>query len=173
VYVVTVVIDYPSANSFLQLGLAHTDVTGLLGTQSALLAATEGMDVHLSQLSQRVEDVEDRQERQAVDLEEGRCRCGTLVESAPVTRSPGSLFEGFEGPRSGAITDSDEEVLPVPTIAEMRVWAGVREPEPEASHSSSEVEALDWVDRHPMRSPSPGWDADDIDASLAAFPELL
>jgi hypothetical protein len=131
------------------------------------------MDVYLNQLSQRVEDVEDRQERQAVDLEEGHCRCGTLVESAPVTRSTGSLFEGFEGPRSGAVTNSDEEVLPVPTIEEMRVWAGVRGPEPEASCSSSEAEVLAWVDQHPMCSPSPGWDADDIDASLAAFPELL
>jgi hypothetical protein len=128
------------------LGLAHVDVTGLLRTQSTLLAATEGMDVHVGQLSQRLDVVEDQQEAQAVDFKEGRCWCGTLVESAPVMRSPGSLFEGFKGPWSGAVTESDEEVLPVPTIEEMRVWAGVREPEPEVSHSSSEAEALAWVE---------------------------
>jgi hypothetical protein len=71
----------------------------LLGTQSTLLAATEGMDVHLTQMSPCLEDVEDRQEAQAADLEEGRCHCGTLVELVPVTQSPGSIFEGFEGLR--------------------------------------------------------------------------
>jgi hypothetical protein len=95
------------------------------------------------------------------------------MESVPVTEGPGSIFEGFDAPQSGAVTESDEEVLPVPTIGEMRVWAGVRETEPEIGCSSAEVEALAWVERHPMRSPSPGWDADDVDATLAAFPELL
>jgi hypothetical protein len=61
----------------------------------------------------------------------------------------------------------------VPTVEEMRVWAGVREPEPEVSRSSAEVEALAWVEQHPMHPPSPGWDADDIEASIAAFPKLL
>jgi hypothetical protein len=131
------------------------------------------MDVHLNQLSQHLEDVEDQQERQAVNLEEGHCCCGTLVESAPVTQSPGFLFEGFEAPRSGAVTKSDDEGLPVVTVEEMRVWASSREPEPEVSYSSSEAEAVAWVERYPMRSPSPGWDVDDIEASLAVFPELL
>jgi hypothetical protein len=131
------------------------------------------MDVHFNQLSQCLEDVEDQQERQAANLEEGHCHCGTLVESAPVTWSPGSLFEGFEGPQSGAVTDLDDKVLPVVMVEEMRVWASVREPEPEVSYSSSEVEAVAWVERHPMRSPSPGWNVDDIETSLAAFPELL
>jgi hypothetical protein len=58
-------------------------------------------------------------------------------------------------------------------VEEMRVWAGVREPELEVSHLSSKTEAVDWVEWHPMRSPSLGWDIDDIEASLAAFPELL
>jgi hypothetical protein len=131
------------------------------------------MDVHLNQLSQHLEDIEDQQERQAADLEEGCCCCGTLVESAPVTQSPGFLFEGFEGPQLGAMTKSDDEGLSVVTVEEMRVWASGREPEPEVSYLSSEVEAIAWVERHPMRSPSPGWDVDDIEASLAAFPELL
>jgi hypothetical protein len=96
-----------------------------------------------------------------------------LVELVPVTEGPGSIFEGFNAPRSGAMTESNEEVLPVPTIGEMRVWAGVRETEPEIGRFSAEVEALDWVERHPMCSPSPGWDVDDVDAALAAFPELL
>jgi hypothetical protein len=39
-----------------------------------------------------------------------------------VTEGPGSLFKGFEAPQSGAITKSDEEVLPVPMVEEMRVW---------------------------------------------------
>jgi hypothetical protein len=107
------------------------------------------MDVHLNQLSQYLEDVEDRQERQAADLKEGPCHCGTFVESVPVTQSPGPLFEGFEGPRLGAVTESDDEVLPVVMIEKMRVW------------------------RYPIQSPSPSWDVDDSEASLAAFPELL
>jgi hypothetical protein len=131
------------------------------------------MDVHVGQISQCLDAVEDRQEAQAVDVKEGHCQCGTLVESAPVMQSPGSLFEGFEGLQSGAVTESDEEALPMPTVEEMRVWAGVREPEPEVSRSSLEVEVLAWVEQHPMRSPSPGWGADDIEASIAAFPELL
>jgi hypothetical protein len=61
----------------------------------------------------------------------------------------------------------------VPTIGEMRVWAGVRETEPEIDCLPAEVKALAWVEQHPMRSPSPGWDADNVDATLAAFPELL
>jgi hypothetical protein len=61
----------------------------------------------------------------------------------------------------------------VVTVEEMRVWAASRESEPEAGPSSSEAEALDWVDRYPMCPPSPGWDEEDIEASLAAFPELL
>jgi hypothetical protein len=110
---------------------------------------------------------------QAVNLEEGRYHCGTLVESAPVTQSPGSLFEGFEGPWSRAVTDSDERVLPVASVEEMRVWAGVREPEPEVSRSSLEAEVVAWVERHPMHSLSPSWDVDNMEAALAAFPELL
>jgi hypothetical protein len=90
-----------------------------------------------------------------------------------VTRSPRSLFDGFEGPRSGAVAESDDEGLPVVTVEEMRVWASGREPEPEVSYLFSEAEAVAWVKRHPMRSPSPGWDVDDIGASLVAFPELL
>jgi hypothetical protein len=35
-----------------------------------------------------------------------------LVESAPVTWSPRSLFEGFEEPWLGAVTELDDEVLP-------------------------------------------------------------
>jgi hypothetical protein len=88
-------------------------------------------------------------------------------------QSPGSLFKGFEGPQLGAVTESDEEVLPMPMVEEMRAWAGVRELEPEVSCSSLKVEALAWVERHPMCSLSPGWDADDIEASIAAFPECL
>jgi hypothetical protein len=117
--------------------------------------------------------VEDRQEAHAADLEEGCCHCGTLVESVPVTQNPSSLFKGFEQPRSGVVTDSNDEVLPVVTMEGMRVWAATREPKPEASFLSSEAEALDWVERHPMRLPSPGWDEEDIEASLAASPELL
>jgi hypothetical protein len=90
-----------------------------------------------------------------------------------VTQSPGSLFEGFEGSQLGAVTESDDEVLPVVMVEEMRVWAGVREPEPEVSRLFLEVEALAWVERYPMHSPSPGWDADDVEAALVAFPELL
>jgi hypothetical protein len=76
--------------------LAHADVAGLLGTQGTLLAATEGMDVHLTQVSQHLEDVEDRQDRQAADLEEEHYHCGTLVELVPA-QNPGPFFEGFEG----------------------------------------------------------------------------
>jgi hypothetical protein len=86
------------------------------------------MDVHLTQMSQCLEDVEDHQEAQAADLEEGRCCCGTLVESVPVTQGPGSIFEGFEGPRSGVVIDSDDEILPVVTVEEMRVWAASESP---------------------------------------------
>jgi hypothetical protein len=81
-------------------------------TQSILLAVTEGMDIYVGQISQHLDVVEDQQEAQVVDVEEGRCQCGTLVESTPVAKSPGSLFEGFEGPQSGAVTESDEEVCP-------------------------------------------------------------
>jgi hypothetical protein len=139
------------------LGLAHVDVMGLLRKQGTLLAATEGMDIYLGQLAQCFEEVEDQQEVQAVDLEAGCYLCGNLVELVPVTRSPGLIFKGFEGPRSGVVTESDDEVLPVVTVEEMRVWAGVREPEPEISHLSSEAEAIDWVKRHPMCSTSPDW----------------
>jgi hypothetical protein len=55
----------------------------------------------------------------------------------------------------------------------MRVWAASRESEPKAGPSLLEAEALDWVERYPMHPPSPGWDEEDIEASLAAFPELL
>jgi hypothetical protein len=58
-----------------------------------------------------------------------------------VTQSPRSLFVGFKGPQSGAVTESDDKVLPVAMVEEMWVWACVREPEPEVSCSSSEVEA--------------------------------
>jgi hypothetical protein len=145
----------------------------LLQTQSTLLTTAEGIDVHVGQLAQHLDAVEDRQDTQVVDVDEGHCRCGTLVELVPVTKGPGSIFEGFDTPRLGAVTKSDEEILPVPMIGEMRVWAGVQETEPEISHSSAEVEALAWVEWHPMHSPSPGWDVDNVDAALAAFPELL
>jgi hypothetical protein len=113
------------------------------------------MDVHLNQLSQHLEDVEDQQERQAVNWEEGCCHCGTLVELVPV-QSPGPFFEGFEGAlRSGVVTDSDNEVQLEVMLEEMRVWANTREPELKAGPSSSEAEALDWVAHHPMRPPSP------------------
>jgi hypothetical protein len=131
------------------------------------------MDVHLTQMSQHLEDVEDCQEAQAANLEKGHCCCGTLVESVPVTQSPGLIFEGFEGPQSGAVTDSHDEVLPVVTVEEMRVWATSRESKPKAGPSSSEAEALDWVERYLMHPLSPGWDEEDIEALLAAFPELL
>jgi hypothetical protein len=55
----------------------------------------------------------------------------------------------------------------------MRTWASVWEMEPAIDHSSAEVEAVAWVEQHSMHSPSPSWDADDLDASIAAFPELL
>jgi hypothetical protein len=76
----------------------------LLQTQSTLLAAAEGIDVHVGQLAQRLDAVEDQQDAQAVEVNEGCCRCGTLVESVPVTEGPGSIFEGFDAPRSGAVT---------------------------------------------------------------------
>jgi hypothetical protein len=60
-----------------------------------------------------------------VEIEEGHCCCGTLVELVPVTVGPGSLFEGFDAPRSGAVTESNEGTLPVPSIAGMRAWASV------------------------------------------------
>jgi hypothetical protein len=97
----------------------------------------------VTQMSQCLVDVEDCQEVQAANLEEGCCCCGTLVELVPVTRSPGSIFKGFEGPQSGAVTDSNDEVLPVVTVEEMRVWAASKESKPEAGPSSSEAEALD------------------------------
>jgi hypothetical protein len=120
------------------------DVSGLLQTQSTLLVAMEGMDVHVGQIAQCLDVVEDRQEAQAVDVEEGRCRCGTLVESVPMTEGPGSLFKGFEGPWSEAVTEPDKEVLPPPMVEEMRVWAGIWETEPEVSRSSAEVEGAGY-----------------------------
>jgi hypothetical protein len=138
-----------------------------------VLAAAEGIDVHVGQLTQRLDAVEDRQEAQAVDMEEGHCRCGTLVESVPVTEGPGSIFVGFNAPRSGAVTESEEGTSPVPLIGGMRAWASVQEMEPDVGCSSAEVEAVAWVEQQLMHSPSPGWDADDLDASIAAFPELL
>jgi hypothetical protein len=111
-----------------------------------LLAVMEGMDVHVGQISQHVDAVGDRQEAQAVDVKEACCWCGTLVESAPMMQNPRSLFKGFKGPWLGAITKLDEEVLLVPTVEEMRVWAGVREPEPEVSCLSLEAEVLAWVE---------------------------
>jgi hypothetical protein len=92
--------------------------------QSTLLAAAEGIDVHVGQVAQRLDAVEDRQEAQAVEVEEGRCCYGTLVESVLVTMGPGSLFEGFDGPRSGAVTDSDDKTSPVGSVAGFRTWAG-------------------------------------------------
>jgi hypothetical protein len=145
----------------------------LLRTQGTLLAAAEGIDVHVSQVAQRLEAVEDRQDAQAVEVEEGRCRCGTLVESAPGTTGPGSAFGGFEGPRSGTADQSADEASSVGSVAGFRTWASIREVEPALERSSAEAEALAWVEQHPLRSPSPGWDADDLDASIAAFPELL
>jgi hypothetical protein len=44
------------------------------------------------------------------------------------------------------------------TVEEMRAWASIREPEPEASHSFSEAKALDWVARHSMSSLTLTWD---------------
>jgi hypothetical protein len=135
----------------------------------------EGIDVHVGQVAQRLAAVEDRQEAQAVEVEEGRCHCGTLVELVPVTVGPGSLFEGFDGPRSGAVTDSDDKTSPVGSVVGFRTWASIREGEAALGRSSveAEAEALAWVEQHPLRSPSPSWDADDLDASIAAFPELL
>jgi hypothetical protein len=145
----------------------------LLRTQSTLLAAAEGIDVHVGQVAQHLDAVEDRQEAQAVEVEEGRCHCGMLVELVPVTAGPGSLFKGFDGLRSGAVTNSDDETSPVGLVAGFRTWASIWEVEPTLDHSSAEAEALAWVEQHPLHSPSPSWDADDLDASIAAFPELL
>jgi hypothetical protein len=146
---------------------------GLLRTQSTLLAAAEGIDVHVGQVAQRLDAVEDRQDAQAAEVEEGRCRCGTLIGSVPETAGPGSAFEGFEGPRPGTADESADEMSPVGSVSGFRTWASIREVEPALERSSAEAEALDWVARHPLRSPSPGWDADDLDAAIAAFPELL
>jgi hypothetical protein len=55
----------------------------------------------------------------------------------------------------------------------MRVWAASKESKPKAGPSLSEAEALDWVKRYPIHPPSPGWDEEDIEALLAAFPEFL
>jgi hypothetical protein len=130
------------------------------------------MDVHLTQLSQHLEDIEDHQERQAADLEEGHCRCGTLVELVSA-QSPGPFFEGFEGaPRSSAVTDLGDEVQLEATMGEMRVWANTRESKPEAGPLSSKAKALDWVACYLMHPPSP-WSEDGIEASLAVFPKLL
>jgi hypothetical protein len=145
----------------------------LLRTQSTLLAAAEGIDVHVGQVAQRLDVVEDRQNTQAVEVEEGRCHCGTLVESVPGTAGPGSLFEGFEGPRSGTVDDFADKTSPVRSVAGFRTWASIREVEPALERLSAEAEALAWVEQHPLRSPSPGWDADNLDASIAAFPGLL
>jgi hypothetical protein len=54
----------------------------------------------------------------------------------------------------------------------MRAWADTRALKLETGSLSSKAEALDWVTRHPMCSPSP-WSEDGIEASLAVFPELL
>jgi hypothetical protein len=143
----------------------------LLQTQSTLLAAAEGIDVHVGQVTQRLDAVEDRQDAQAMEVEEGRCHCGTLVESVLGTTGPGSAFKGFEDPRSGTVDESADEASPVGSVAGFRTWASIREVGP--ALESAEVEALAWVEQHPLRSPSPGWDADDLDASIAAFPELL
>jgi hypothetical protein len=71
------------------------------------------------------------------------------------------------------VADSNDEVLPVVTVEEMRVWAASRESKPKAGPSSSEAEALDWVERYPMHPLSPCWDEEDIEALLAVFPEIL
>jgi hypothetical protein len=81
-------------------------------TQSTLLAVAEGIDVHVGQLAQRLDAVEDQQDTQAVDVDEGHCRCGTLMESVPVTEGPGSIFEEFDAPQLGAVTESDKGSLP-------------------------------------------------------------
>jgi hypothetical protein len=88
-------------------------------------------------------------------------------------RGSRSIFEGFDAPRLGAVTESEEGTSLVPSIGGMRAWASIQEMEPNIGCSSVEVEAVTWVEQHPMHSPSPGWDADDIDASIAAFPKLL
>jgi hypothetical protein len=119
----------------------------------------------VSQVAQRLDTVEDRQDAQAVEVEEGR--------SAPGTTGPGSAFGGFEGPRSGTADQSADEASSVGSVAGFRTWASIREVEPALERSSAEAEALAWVEQHPLRSPSPGWDADDLEASIAAFPELL
>jgi hypothetical protein len=127
----------------------------------------------VGQVAQRLDAVEDQQEAQAVEVEEGHCHCGMLVELVPVTAGPGSLFKGFDGPRSGAVTDSDDETSPVGSVAGFRTWASIWEVEPALERLSVEAEALAWVEQHPLRSPSPGWDADNLNASIAAFPKLL
>jgi hypothetical protein len=127
----------------------------------------------VGQVAQRLDAIEDRQDAQAVEVEEGRCHCGTLVESVPGTTGPGSTFEGFGGPRSGTADQSADEASPVGSVAGFRTWASIREVEPALDRSSVEAEALAWVEQHPLRSPSPGWDADNLEASIAAFPELL
>jgi hypothetical protein len=114
----------------------------LLWTQSTLLAAAEGIDVHVGQVAQHLDAVEDRQEAQAVEVEEGCCCCGTLVESVLVTAGPGSLFKGFDGPRSGAVTNSDDKTSPVGSVVGFRTWASIREVEPTLDRSSAEAEAL-------------------------------
>jgi hypothetical protein len=145
----------------------------LLQTQSTLLAAAEGIDVHVGQVAQRLDAVEDRQDAPAVEVEEGRCHCETLVESVPGTTGPGSAFEGFGGLRSGTVDESADEASPVGSVAGFRTWASIWEVEPALERSSAEAEALAWVEQHPLHSPSPGWDVDDLDVSIATFPELL
>jgi hypothetical protein len=71
----------------------------------------------VGQVAQHLDAVEDRQDAQAVEVEEGRCRCGTLVESVLGTAGPGSLFEGFEGPRSRTVDESADETSPVGSVS--------------------------------------------------------
>jgi hypothetical protein len=107
------------------------------------------------------------------EIEEGHCRCGTLVGEAGSSTTPESIPSPLGSFRlivgSGEVLDDSVELERALSWEEMRDWAVRR-----SGDADGDAEVADWIVRHPMQAPPlPTWSEADIEAFLAAFPELL
>jgi hypothetical protein len=133
----------------------------------------EGMDCKLSNVADRGEAMSCHLVGVTAEIEEGRCCCGTLVGEAGSSTTPESIPSPMGSFRlivgSGDVLNDSVKSERALSWEEMRDWA-VRQ----SGDADGDAEVTDWIVRYPMQAPpSLTWSEADIEASLAAFPELL